>query len=108
MPFWIYPLEHGAAVERHVLALPLSRELDRLDSLLNALAVYRLAFVQARQEDVIDHLLRRLGPTEPGRSLPNCESTCDPRCRSQLHDIVARAGGVICPDQAVIPARLPT
>ena len=27
----------------------------------NALAVYRLAFGQARQEDVIDHLLTRLG-----------------------------------------------
>ncbi|MGO9960892.1 MAG: C-terminal helicase domain-containing protein [Solirubrobacteraceae bacterium] len=62
VPFWIYPLDHGAAVERHVLALPLSRELDRLDALRNALAVYRLAFGQARQEDVIDHLIRRLGP----------------------------------------------
>ena len=62
VPFWIYPVEHGAAVERHVLALPLSRELDRLDALRNALAVYRLAFGQARQEDVIDHLLKRLGP----------------------------------------------
>ena len=62
VPFWIYPLDHGAVVERHVLALPLSRELDRLDALRNALAVYRLAFGQARQEDVIDHLLRRFGP----------------------------------------------
>jgi hypothetical protein len=62
VPFWIYPIDHGAMVERHVLALPLSRELDRLDALRNALAVYRLAFGQARQEDVIDHLLRRLGP----------------------------------------------
>ena len=61
MPYWIYPLEHGAAVERHVLALPMSRELDRLEALRNALAVYRLAFGQARQEDVIDHLLTRLG-----------------------------------------------
>ncbi len=44
-----------------MLALPLSYELDRLDRLRNALAVYRLAFGQARQEDVIDHLLGRLG-----------------------------------------------
>lgn len=61
VPYWIYPLEHGAAVERHVLALPLSRELDRLVALRNALAVYRLAFGQARQEDVIEHLLTKLG-----------------------------------------------
>jgi hypothetical protein len=30
--------------------------------LRDALAVYRLAFGQARQEDVIDHLVERLGP----------------------------------------------
>ena len=47
--FSIYPLEHGAAVERQVLALPLGRELDRLDALRNAVAVYRLAFGQARR-----------------------------------------------------------
>jgi hypothetical protein len=67
VPYWIYPLEHGAAVERHILALPLSRELDRLDVLRNALAIYRLAFGQARQEDVIDHLLSRLGPERAKR-----------------------------------------
>lgn len=61
VPFWIYPIEDGAKVERHVLALPMSRELHRLDALRNALAVYRLAFGQARQEDVIDHLLSRFG-----------------------------------------------
>lgn len=62
VPFWIYPVEGGAVVERHVLALPLSRELHRLAGLRNALAIYRLAFGQARQEDVLDHLLTRLGP----------------------------------------------
>jgi len=62
VPYWIYPVENGAKVERHILALPLSRELDRLKRLRDALAVYRLAFGQARQEDVIDHLLERLGP----------------------------------------------
>jgi hypothetical protein len=60
VPFWIYP--GSANVERHVLALPYSRELDRLEALRNALSVYRLAFGQARQEDLIDHLLKRLGP----------------------------------------------
>ncbi|MTD44886.1 helicase [Conexibacter sp. W3-3-2] len=64
VPYWIYPLDHGAAVERHILALPLSRELERIDGLRDALAVYRLAFGQARQEDVIDHLLTRLGPEQ--------------------------------------------
>lgn len=61
VPYWIYPDENGASIERHVLALPLSREIDRLPALRDALAVYRLAFGQARQEDVIDHLLTHLG-----------------------------------------------
>jgi hypothetical protein len=58
----VYPVEDGAKVERHILALRLSRELDRLKRLRDALPVYRLAFGQARQEDMIDHLLVRLGP----------------------------------------------
>lgn len=61
VPYWIYPIEGGAAVERHVLALPLSRELNRFEALQDALVVYRLAFGQARQEDLIHHLLARLG-----------------------------------------------
>jgi Helicase conserved C-terminal domain len=60
-PYWTYALPNGAQVEQHIIALPLSREIDRLNALRNALAVYRLAFGQARQEDIIDHLLRRLG-----------------------------------------------
>ncbi|MEJ7718256.1 MAG: helicase-related protein [Thermoleophilaceae bacterium] len=43
VPFWIYPDDDGAAVERQILALPLSRELDRMDALRNALAIYRLS-----------------------------------------------------------------
>jgi hypothetical protein len=64
IPFWVYPLDGGARIERHVLALPLSRELDRLLALHSALAVYRLAFGQARQDDVVAHLLLRLGKEE--------------------------------------------
>lgn len=62
VPFWVYPVEGGARIERHVLALPLSRELDRLEALHSQLAVYRLAFGQARQDDVVAHLIKRLGP----------------------------------------------
>ena len=61
VPFWIYPKVGGAHIERHVLALPLSRDLDRLESLRSALAVYRLAFGQARQDDLVAYLVSRLG-----------------------------------------------
>ena len=61
VPFWVYPIEDGAQIERHVLALPLSREIDRLEALRSQLAVYRLAFGQARQDDVVAHLIKHLG-----------------------------------------------
>jgi hypothetical protein len=37
VPFWIYPKADGAHIERHVLALPLSRDLDGLESLVRRL-----------------------------------------------------------------------
>ena len=59
-PYWVYPLEGGAAIERHVPVLPLSREWDRLPALLNSLAVYRMVFGQPRQEDLLNYLLSRV------------------------------------------------
>lgn len=62
VPYWIYPDrgEGVAAIERHVPALPLSKDKERLVSLRQALAVYRMAFGQNRQEDLIDYLLHHL------------------------------------------------
>ena len=57
-PYWVYP---GAAkIERHVLPYPLSRDGARLEQLQRDLALYRLAFGQPRQEDMLE-LLRRNG-----------------------------------------------
>ena len=58
-PFWIYPLENGATVERRVPMLPFSREHQRLPDLKASLAVYRLVFGQPRQEDLLSHLKER-------------------------------------------------
>ena len=58
-PYWLYPGE--AVIERHVPALPLSRETVQLDSLKRSLAVYRMVFGQPRQDDLIAYLLDRLG-----------------------------------------------
>ncbi len=55
-PFWVYPLEGGAAIERHVPALPLSRDGERLLDLRRSLAVYRMVFGQYRQEDLVAYL----------------------------------------------------
>lgn len=58
IPYWIYETAGGARVERRVPMLPFSREEGRLERLKASLAVYRLAFGQPRQEDLIAHLRR--------------------------------------------------
>ena len=58
IPYCIF--EQGRArVERRVPLLPFSREVDQLRRLLGSLAVYRLAFGQPRQEDLVEYLRRR-------------------------------------------------
>jgi Helicase conserved C-terminal domain len=59
IPYWIYPLQNGATVERRVPMLPFSREQQRLPDLKASLAVYRLVFGQPRQEDLLFHLKER-------------------------------------------------
>jgi len=64
VPFWVFPLENGAKIERHVPALPLSREIERFAALRRSLAVYRMVFGQVRQEDLIDYLINHLPESE--------------------------------------------
>jgi hypothetical protein len=60
VPYWLYPLKGGAVIERHVPALPLSRDLERYEALCRSLAVYRIAFGQSRQDDLIAFLLTQM------------------------------------------------
>jgi hypothetical protein len=60
IPYWIYEDGGHARVERRVPMLPLSREVGRLTHLKRSLSVYRLAFGQPRQEDLLTHLEERL------------------------------------------------
>lgn len=63
-PYWVYLADGGAVIERHVPALPLSREADRLPALRSSLAVYRMVFGQPRQEDLLAYLLVRFSKEE--------------------------------------------
>jgi hypothetical protein len=54
VPYWIY--EGPVTVERRVPMLPFSREIKRLEWLKCSLTVYRLAFGQPRQDDLLDYL----------------------------------------------------
>ena len=60
VPYWVFPHENGAVIERHVPALPFSRDADRLTQLRGALALYRMVFGQPRQDELVNYLLARL------------------------------------------------
>ena len=71
VPYWIFPLKEGAHIERHVPALPLSRDASRFEALKRSLAIYRLVFGQPRQDDLLAFLQERLGPDELAAIAPS-------------------------------------
>ena len=64
MPYWIYEIPGGAKVERRVFTLPMSKDEIRLRRLKSSLALYRMVFGQPRQDDLMEHLLRRFDEKE--------------------------------------------
>ena len=62
VPYWLFPHADGAHIERHVPALPLSRDATQLQALKRSLAVYRMVFGQPRQDDLVAFLLERCHP----------------------------------------------
>ena len=62
VPYWLFPLPDGAHIERHVPALPLSRDAEQLKALKRSLAVYRMVFGQPRQDDLMAFLLEHCEP----------------------------------------------
>ena len=60
-PYWVFH-QGRAKIERLVPVLPFSRESARLPRLRKSLAVYRLAFGQPRQEELVEFLGDRISP----------------------------------------------
>lgn len=58
VPFWHMPMGQGY-IERLVPFLPMSREAARLEEILKILSLYRLAFGQPRQQELLENLLGR-------------------------------------------------
>ena len=60
MPYWVFnesPADEGPAkIQRHVPVLPFSRDAAAVSQLRKALAAYRLAFGQPRQEELVEFL----------------------------------------------------
>ena len=61
VPFWIFELADGHNVDRHIPALPLSRDREHLENLRKTLVAYRMVLGQPRQEDLVRYLEDRLG-----------------------------------------------
>jgi len=63
VPYWHYP-EGDAKIERFVPMMPMSKDVAKFKKALKVLAIYRLAFGQPRQEDLLDNLLQRDFPKD--------------------------------------------
>lgn len=55
-PFWVYTRPDGAAIERYVPALPLSREVQHYSRLQRTVGAYRLVIGQPRQDDLLRYV----------------------------------------------------
>lgn len=64
VPFWVYTTEGGEQIERHLPLIPLSKDVARADSLRRSLALYRMAFGQSRQDDLVAYLQKHLDPAQ--------------------------------------------
>lgn len=58
VPYWHLPMG-SAQIKRFVPMMPLSKDVAKFDKALKVLALYRLAFGQPRQEELLDNLLKR-------------------------------------------------
>ncbi len=76
IPYWIY--EGSVRVERRVLMLPFSREVTRLAWLKRSLTVYRLAFGQPRQDDLLDYLHTLTGDGMDAALMADLQIRLDP------------------------------
>ncbi len=64
VPYWIYQATDGATIQRHLPVPGLSKDANWVARLRRSLAVYRLAFGQSRQEDLVAYLSGRLSADE--------------------------------------------
>ena len=59
IPFWHVETDKDIRIERVIPLYPFSLDRGRLDHILKTLAIYRLAFGQPRQAELVEHLLER-------------------------------------------------
>jgi hypothetical protein len=59
VPYWIYEVEDGYSIRRHVPTFPLSSDREHLENLRKTLVAYRMVLGQPRQEDLVHYLQMR-------------------------------------------------
>lgn len=66
VPYWHVETDRFEryCIERIIPFYPFSRDRAKLSSILRTLAIYRLAFGQPRQSELIDHLLKHIPPNK--------------------------------------------
>ncbi|HCY61918.1 MAG TPA: helicase [Oxalobacteraceae bacterium] len=69
VPYWHVPGAMNAVIERVVPILPFSREEQRLKNILRILSLYRVAFGQPRQQELLQYLLQRPGGDAEAREI---------------------------------------
>ena len=77
-PFWVYTVEDGATIERHVPVLPTSRDEIGYKDLTRAVSLYRLVFGQLRQEDMLRFLEQRLSAEDKARLIKELPINLEP------------------------------
>jgi hypothetical protein len=67
IPYWVTQNSDAARIERHVPAFRLSEDSEHYELLCRSLTVYRMAFGQNRQEDLVRFLMTQIKPNEIDR-----------------------------------------
>jgi hypothetical protein len=82
-PYWVYAPEQldgdAACIERYVPAFALSRDRARAEALKRSVALYRLAFGQPRQDDLLAYLSGQIDPEELERLVDEVRIDLGPR-----------------------------
>lgn len=85
VPFWVYAREGGAAIERHMPMVGLSKDSDRATALRRSLAVYRMAFGQSRQDDLVQYLLTHLTKEQVDHAVEEARINLSPEPSAHRH-----------------------
>ncbi len=90
-PYWVFH-QGRAKIDRLVPILPFSRESARLPQLRKSLAIYRLAFGQPRQEELVEFLGDRVSQDHLSRWLSQLRIDLSPRPREFVEVETGGAG----------------